>query len=66
MNFPSLHSTCLPEVEPVSYTHLDVYKRQNEDRTRALVEGFNLHMVKPVEPAALVKAVIDLAGHVDR
>jgi signal transduction histidine kinase/ActR/RegA family two-component response regulator len=39
---------------------------RNEDRTRALVEGFNLHMVKPVEPAVLVKAVIDLAGHVDR
>ncbi|HEX4448040.1 MAG TPA: ATP-binding protein [Polyangiaceae bacterium] len=35
---------------------------RNEDRKRALVEGFNLHMVKPVEPAALVKAVADLAG----
>jgi signal transduction histidine kinase/ActR/RegA family two-component response regulator len=35
---------------------------RNEDRTRALVEGFNLHMTKPVEPAALVKAVADLAG----
>lgn len=40
---------------------LTAYAR-NEDRTRALVEGFNVHMAKPVEPAALVRAVIDLAG----
>jgi signal transduction histidine kinase/ActR/RegA family two-component response regulator len=36
------------------------------DRTRALVEGFNLYMSKPVEPSALVNAVVDLAGHVRR
>lgn len=35
---------------------------RNEDRTRALVEGFNLHMAKPVEPSALVRAIADLAG----
>jgi signal transduction histidine kinase/CheY-like chemotaxis protein len=35
---------------------------RNEDRTRALVEGFNLHMSKPVEPAALVNAVRELVG----
>jgi CheY-like chemotaxis protein len=34
----------------------------NEDRTHALVEGFNLHMAKPVEPSALVRAVVELAG----
>ena len=34
---------------------------RNEDRTRALVEGFNLHMPKPVEPSVLVRAVADLA-----
>jgi CheY-like chemotaxis protein len=34
---------------------------RNEDRTRALVEGFNAHMTKPVEPAALVQAVAELA-----
>jgi signal transduction histidine kinase/ActR/RegA family two-component response regulator len=39
---------------------------RNEDRTRALVEGFNLHMAKPVEPTALVNAVAQLAGHVRR
>jgi CheY-like chemotaxis protein len=35
---------------------------RNEDRTRALVEGFNLHMAKPVEPSALSKAIVELAG----
>jgi signal transduction histidine kinase/CheY-like chemotaxis protein len=39
---------------------------RNEDRTRALVEGFNVHMAKPVEPMALVDAVADLAGRVSR
>ncbi len=37
---------------------------RNEDRKRTLVEGFNLHMTKPVEPTALLKAVADLAGTV--
>ncbi len=40
---------------------LTAYAR-NDDRTRALVEGFNMHMAKPVEPSALVKAVVQLAG----
>ena len=44
---------------------LTAYAR-NEDRTRALVEGFNHHMTKPVEPAALVAAVTDLAGFVPK
>jgi signal transduction histidine kinase/ActR/RegA family two-component response regulator len=35
---------------------------RNEDRTRALVEGFNQHMAKPVEPAVLLRVVADLAG----
>jgi len=35
---------------------------RNEDRTRALVEGFNLHIAKPVEPTRLVQAVAELAG----
>ena len=35
---------------------------RNEDRTRALVEGFNRHIAKPVEPAELVQAVAELAG----
>jgi len=31
-----------------------------EDRTRALVAGFNLHMTKPVEPSELLAAVAEL------
>jgi signal transduction histidine kinase/ActR/RegA family two-component response regulator len=40
---------------------LTAYAR-NEDRTRALVEGFNAHLSKPVEPAELLRIVADLAG----
>jgi signal transduction histidine kinase/ActR/RegA family two-component response regulator len=39
---------------------------RNEDRTRALVAGFNMHMAKPVEPTALVRAVSDVAAHARR
>jgi signal transduction histidine kinase/ActR/RegA family two-component response regulator len=35
----------------------------NEDRTRALLEGFNVHMAKPVEPSELLLALADLAKH---
>jgi signal transduction histidine kinase/CheY-like chemotaxis protein len=35
---------------------------RSSDRTRALVEGFNLHLAKPVEPMALVRAVEELLG----
>jgi signal transduction histidine kinase/ActR/RegA family two-component response regulator len=38
----------------------------NEDRTRALLEGFNMHMTKPVEPAELLVALADLAGGMAR
>jgi CheY-like chemotaxis protein len=34
---------------------------RSEDRTRALVEGFNTHMAKPVEPRRLVERVVELA-----
>ena len=37
---------------------------RNEDRARALVAGFNLHMTKPVEPTTLVSAVLDLTRQV--
>jgi CheY-like chemotaxis protein/anti-sigma regulatory factor (Ser/Thr protein kinase) len=36
---------------------------RNEDRSRALVAGFNVHIAKPVEPSALVRAVMDLVAH---
>jgi CheY-like chemotaxis protein len=35
---------------------------RSEDRTRALVEGFKLHMAKPVEPLELIAAVVRLAS----
>jgi signal transduction histidine kinase/CheY-like chemotaxis protein len=35
---------------------------RNEDRTRALLEGFNAHMAKPAEPAELLLALVDLLG----
>jgi signal transduction histidine kinase/CheY-like chemotaxis protein len=38
----------------------------NQDRTQALVAGFNLHLGKPVEPAELLLAVADLAGRTVR
>jgi signal transduction histidine kinase/CheY-like chemotaxis protein len=37
---------------------------RNEDRSRALLEGFNVHMSKPVEPAELLVALADLCGRV--
>lgn len=36
---------------------------RNEDRDRALMAGFNLHIAKPVDPSALVQAILDLAAH---
>ncbi len=39
---------------------------RNEDRARALTEGFNQHMTKPVEPSELLNAVRVLGGHVRR
>jgi signal transduction histidine kinase/ActR/RegA family two-component response regulator len=35
---------------------------RNEDRTRALVAGFSLHLTKPADSAALLEAIIELAG----
>jgi len=40
---------------------LTAYAR-NEDRNRALVEGFNAHLSKPVEPGELLMTIADLAG----
>ena len=35
---------------------------RTEDRTRALLEGFNVHMAKPVEPAELLLTLADLGS----
>ncbi|MFB2919217.1 response regulator [Aerosakkonema funiforme] len=40
---------------------LTAYARA-EDRTRSLLEGFQIHIPKPVEPAELAAAVANLAG----
>jgi len=37
-----------------------------EDRTRALLAGYNLHIPKPVEPAELVVVVANLSGKLGR
>jgi signal transduction histidine kinase/ActR/RegA family two-component response regulator len=34
----------------------------NNERTQALLAGFNVHMGKPVEPAQLLETIADLAG----
>ncbi len=39
---------------------------RNEDRTRALLEGFNVHMAKPVEPGELPLVLADLGRHLKR
>jgi CheY-like chemotaxis protein len=39
---------------------------QSEDRQRALLEGFQLHLAKPVNPFELVAAVGNLAGRIAR
>jgi signal transduction histidine kinase/CheY-like chemotaxis protein len=44
---------------------LSAFAGSNE-RTRALLAGFNLHMGKPVEPAQLLTAIADLAGRIVR
>jgi signal transduction histidine kinase/ActR/RegA family two-component response regulator len=57
----SIRTLPLEEKRNVPAIALTAFAR-NEDRTRALVAGFNVHIAKPVEPAALVRAVLDLAG----
>jgi signal transduction histidine kinase/ActR/RegA family two-component response regulator len=39
---------------------------RNEDRARALLEGFNAHMAKPVEPAELLAELADLCRRFGR
>jgi PAS domain S-box-containing protein len=40
---------------------LTAYAR-SEDRVRALRSGFNVHLAKPIDPAALIAAVVSLSG----
>ena len=38
---------------------------RSEDRTRALLAGFQSHLAKPIEPSELVAVVASLAGRVN-
>jgi signal transduction histidine kinase/ActR/RegA family two-component response regulator len=53
---PSKEKASIPAIALTAFA-------RNEDRTRALLEGFNVHMAKPVEPAELLLALADLSGH---
>jgi signal transduction histidine kinase/CheY-like chemotaxis protein len=59
----SIRTSPLLDKKDIPAIALTAFAR-NEDRTRALVAGFNLHMSKPVEPSALARAVAELAGSV--
>ncbi|MET0411125.1 MAG: response regulator, partial [Polyangiaceae bacterium] len=61
----SIRTSPIAEHKDVPAIALTAFAR-NEDRTRALVAGFNVHMSKPVEPSVLVRTVVDLAGNVKR
>jgi PAS domain S-box-containing protein len=52
-----------PKVRDLPAVALTAYARPS-DRTRALKSGFQLHLAKPVEPSALVAAVLGLSGNV--
>jgi PAS domain S-box-containing protein len=51
----------LPEAGTLPAAALTAYARP-EDRAEALRAGYQLHLVKPIEPEALVEAVASLAG----
>jgi signal transduction histidine kinase/ActR/RegA family two-component response regulator len=53
---PSAAKSSIPAIALTAYV-------QQEDRTRALLAGFNVHMTKPVEPAELLTALADLCTH---
>ncbi|WP_437645643.1 PAS domain-containing protein [Sorangium sp. So ce362] len=49
------------EIRAIPAVALTAYARI-EDQRRALAAGFQKHVAKPIDPAALVKVVADLAG----
>ena len=56
---PLKEKACIPAIALTAFA-------RTEDRTRALLEGFNVHMAKPVEPAELLLALADLGGHLKK
>jgi signal transduction histidine kinase/CheY-like chemotaxis protein len=61
----SVRSFSDPEKASIPAIALTAFAR-NEDRRRALLEGFNVHLPKPVEPAELLTALADLGQHVKK
>ncbi|OLC17858.1 MAG: hypothetical protein AUH29_00780 [Candidatus Rokubacteria bacterium 13_1_40CM_69_27] len=51
------HSRWLPAIALTAYA-------REEDRVRALAAGYQRHVTKPVDPAALARTVAVLAGRV--
>ena len=49
---------------PLPATALTAYARK-EDRTRALMAGFQSHVAKPIEPDELLVVVATLAGRTE-
>jgi CheY-like chemotaxis protein len=54
-----VHGGFLPAVALTSHARV-------EDRGRALASGFQVHASKPVEPAALIAAIAEVTGRLDR
>jgi CheY-like chemotaxis protein len=50
-----------PEVAKIPAIALTAFAR-SEDRTRAMLAGYQVHLAKPVEPQELIAAVANLAG----
>lgn len=48
-------STTLPAIALTAYA-------RNEDRDEAIAAGFQRHLAKPVEPTALIEAIVDVMG----
>jgi CheY-like chemotaxis protein len=50
-----------PQLRNLPAAALTAYAR-SEDRLRALRSGFNMHLSKPIDPVALMAAVVSLSG----
>jgi len=50
---------CIPAVALTAYA-------QEDDRVRALVAGFQVHVAKPVDPSEFVAVIVGLAGAASR
>jgi CheY-like chemotaxis protein len=39
---------------------------RSEDRTRAMLAGYQIHIAKPIEPRELVATILGIVGHAGR